>query len=164
MPRSTRVASLSQREGRDLALVLLRRADGDVALVRHVLDSPDIPDAIVGFHAQQAVEKALKAVLAACEVDYAKTHALGYLIELMQTSGIDLPAPSARSRGAEPLGCRVSLRGGRGAGTRSPLDAHREHPALGRRAGRYGRRLRLRLGFRAASFCTGRRELAENSR
>ncbi len=80
------------REGRDLALVLLGRADGDLALVRHVRDSPDIPDSIVGFHAQQAVEKSLKAVLAAREVDYAKTHALGYLIELVQSNGIDAPS------------------------------------------------------------------------
>ncbi len=78
------------RDGRDLALVLLGRADGDLALVRHVLDNPDIHDAIVGFHAQQAVEKSLKAVLAAREVDYAKTHALGYLIDLVQANGIDV--------------------------------------------------------------------------
>lgn len=71
--------------------MLLGRADGDLALVRHVLDSADIPDAIVGFHAQQAVEKSLKAVLAGREVDYAKTHALGYLIELVQTNGLDAP-------------------------------------------------------------------------
>jgi HEPN domain-containing protein len=83
---------LPQREGRDLALVLLRRADGDVALVRHVLDAEGIPDAIVGVHAQQAVEKALKAVLAAREIDYTKTHALGYLLELLLVSGIEVPS------------------------------------------------------------------------
>ncbi|HKG40500.1 MAG TPA: HEPN domain-containing protein, partial [Conexibacter sp.] len=49
-------------------------------------------DAIVGFHAQQAVEKAIKAVLAAREIEYAKTHALGYLIGLVEANGIDAPA------------------------------------------------------------------------
>ncbi len=81
------------REGRDLARVLLERADGDVALVRYVCDNADIPDAIVGFHAQQAVEKSLKAVLAAHDIDYTKTHLLGYLIGLVQTNGIDAPPP-----------------------------------------------------------------------
>jgi HEPN domain-containing protein len=36
----------------------------------------DIADAIVGFHARQAVEKAIKAVFAAREVEYGKTHQL----------------------------------------------------------------------------------------
>ncbi len=80
------------RDGRDLARVLLERADDDMRLVRRVVDDADIADAIVGFHAQQAVEKAIKAVLAAREIEYAKTHALGYLIGLVEANGIDAPA------------------------------------------------------------------------
>jgi HEPN domain-containing protein len=83
---------LPPRDGRDLARVLLERADDDIRLVRRVVDDADIADAIVGFHAQQAVEKAIKAVLAAREIEYAKTHALGYLIGLVETNGIDAPA------------------------------------------------------------------------
>lgn len=79
------------RDGRDLARVLLDRADDDIRLVRRVVDDADIADAIVGFHAQQAVEKAIKAVLAAREIEYAKTHALGYLIGLVEANGIDAP-------------------------------------------------------------------------
>lgn len=75
----------------DLARVLLARADDDLTLVRRVADDSDIADAIVGFHAQQAAEKLLKAVLAAHGVHYAKTHALGYLIGLVQTNEIDAP-------------------------------------------------------------------------
>jgi HEPN domain-containing protein len=82
---------LPPRDGRDLARVLLDRADDDIRLVRRVVDDADIADAIVGFHAQQAVEKAIKAVLAAREIEYAKTHALGYLIGLVETNGIDAP-------------------------------------------------------------------------
>jgi HEPN domain-containing protein len=63
---------LPPREGADLARVLLDRADDDVTLVRRVVEEEDIADAIVGFHAQQAVEKAIKAVLAAHGVEYAK--------------------------------------------------------------------------------------------
>jgi len=83
---------LPPRDGRDLARVLLDRADDDIRLVRRVVDDADIADAIVGFHAQQAVEKAIKAVLAAREIEYAKTHALGYLIGLVEANGIDAPA------------------------------------------------------------------------
>jgi HEPN domain-containing protein len=63
-----------RRDGRDLARRLLRRADADATLVRHVVDEADIADAIVGFHAQQAAEKSIKAVLAAREIEYGKTH------------------------------------------------------------------------------------------
>jgi HEPN domain-containing protein len=71
--------------------VLLNRADGDIALVRNVFDNVEILDAIVGFHAQQAVEKSLKAVLSASEVRYERTHALDYLIGLVEANGIDAP-------------------------------------------------------------------------
>jgi HEPN domain-containing protein len=82
---------LTPREGQDLARVLLDRADDDLTLVRRVERDADIADAIVGFHAQQAVEKAIKAVLAARGLEYAKTHQLGYLIGLLEANGIDAP-------------------------------------------------------------------------
>ncbi|HEY5197241.1 MAG TPA: HEPN domain-containing protein [Solirubrobacteraceae bacterium] len=46
----------------ELARQLLERADDDVAAARALLAVPDVSDFIIGFHAQQAVEKALKAV------------------------------------------------------------------------------------------------------
>ena len=82
---------MPQRDGRDLAQRLLRRADADVTLVRHVVGNADIADAIVGFHAQQAVEKSIKAVLAAHEITYGKTHQLHYLIRLLDENTIDAP-------------------------------------------------------------------------
>jgi HEPN domain-containing protein len=45
----------------------------------------------VGFHAQQAVEKALKAVLASREVEFPFIHNLGYLAELCEKHAIELP-------------------------------------------------------------------------
>lgn len=86
------------RDGRDLARRLLRRADGDITLVRTVVDNDEILDAIVGFHAQQAVEKSIKAVLAAHEIEYRKTHQLHYLIRLLeQTRSTRPPQCSMRS-------------------------------------------------------------------
>lgn len=79
------------RDQRDLARVLVERAAGDEALVRRVLDDSDIPDAVVGFHAQQAAEKLIKAVLAARGVRFVRTHSLNYLIGLVESHGIDAP-------------------------------------------------------------------------
>jgi HEPN domain-containing protein len=52
---------------RDLAEQLLRRADEDAAGSMEMLPIDRVADVLVCFHAQQAVEKALKAVLAARE-------------------------------------------------------------------------------------------------
>ncbi len=76
----------------DLARVLLARAIDDETLVRKVSPDTDIADAIVGFHAQQAVEKLIKAVLAARGVAFMKSHALSYLIGLVEENEIEAPA------------------------------------------------------------------------
>jgi len=51
--------------GHDLAEQLLRKAADDAQGARAMLPLESVADTIVGFHAQQAVEKALKAILAA---------------------------------------------------------------------------------------------------
>lgn len=48
----------------DLARRFLALAERDLKAFRKLAGDPDIDDEIVGFHAQQAVEKCLKAVLA----------------------------------------------------------------------------------------------------
>lgn len=82
---------MAERDGRDLAELLLRKARGDERAVSALLDE-HVPDEVVGFHAQQAVEKALKAVLAVRGIDYAFSHDLAYLGDLLTANGIDLPA------------------------------------------------------------------------
>jgi HEPN domain-containing protein len=47
-------------------------------------EDTDIPDDALGFHAQQAVEKMIKAVLAWHEVPYERTHNLAYLVTLLE--------------------------------------------------------------------------------
>jgi HEPN domain-containing protein len=49
----------------DLARELIGLAADDLTAARALVDVPAVSDAIVGFHAQQAAEKALKAALAA---------------------------------------------------------------------------------------------------
>jgi HEPN domain-containing protein len=82
---------MPQHDRLDLARVLLARAIEDETLVRKASPDTDIADAIVGFHAQQAVEKLIKAVLAAHGVAFMKSHALSYLIGLVEESEIEAP-------------------------------------------------------------------------
>jgi HEPN domain-containing protein len=82
---------MPQHDRLDLARVLLARAIDDETLVRKVSADADVADAIVGFHAQQAAEKLIKAVLAARGVAFMKSHALSYLVGLVEEHHIDAP-------------------------------------------------------------------------
>lgn len=77
--------------GHDLAEQLLRRAADDEAAARAMLPLEPVTDAIVGFHAQQAVEKSLKAVLAARNVDFPFIHDIEGLADLCEETGASLP-------------------------------------------------------------------------
>jgi hypothetical protein len=69
--------------------VLLIKAAEDDAL----LTSTGISESILGFHAQQAVEKFMKALLSALSVQFELTHNLGRLQTALQAAGESLPAP-----------------------------------------------------------------------
>lgn len=74
----------------DLARLLLGNASGDLAALTVLIPS-EVDDSILGFHAQQAVEKSLKAALAARGAEYERTHDLEYLVELAQSVGLEAP-------------------------------------------------------------------------
>jgi HEPN domain-containing protein len=82
---------MSPRSSHDLALVLIARAQDDAVAARQLAEVGAVSDAIVGFHAQQAAEKALKAVLSEREVKYPFTHDLEHLARLVGESGDPLP-------------------------------------------------------------------------
>jgi hypothetical protein len=71
------------RSGGDHAQLLMERAAGDEKILFPLIDEDDIPDDGLGFHAQQAVEKMIKAVLAQNEVSYERTHNIAYLLNLL---------------------------------------------------------------------------------
>lgn len=73
------------------ARLLLRKARQDVVVVARAVSDPEIADEIVGFHAQQAGEKCLKAVLCARSVSYRRTHDLQELYDLLHDAGVALP-------------------------------------------------------------------------
>lgn len=68
----------------DHARALLSRARDDAFVVRQLMAEAATPGWILGFHAQQAVEKALKAVLSAAGQPYPRTHNLVMLAELLR--------------------------------------------------------------------------------
>src|SRR4051794_14761628 len=60
-----RAVSSPEHDLADTSRILLRKAGEDATAVRELAHNPEIADSIIGFHAQQAVEKWLKALLAA---------------------------------------------------------------------------------------------------
>lgn len=83
--------SSPELEPGQLAAILARKATEDAVALREFEGNPEIADSILGFHAQQAIEKWLKAVLAGNGVDYEYTHDLRRLIELLETTDITFP-------------------------------------------------------------------------
>lgn len=72
--------------------LLLNKAAQDEALLDAILTNVEVDDEVFGFHAQQAVEKLLKAWLVHLNVSYPKVHNLRALIALLRESSHDLPA------------------------------------------------------------------------
>ena len=70
--------------------LLIAKAAQDEYALRTFLNDPEAPVELFGFHAQQAAEKLLKAVLTACEVVYPLTHRLAELIDLAREHGINI--------------------------------------------------------------------------
>jgi HEPN domain-containing protein len=58
--------------------------------MRLLVPNLEISDEIIGFHAQQAVEKWLKAVMALHELEEARIHDLGRLLEILGKAAIEL--------------------------------------------------------------------------
>jgi HEPN domain-containing protein len=81
---------LSKRDEHDVAKALLAKANGDEAGLRALADRLDVPDHVAGFLAQQAIEKAFKAVLTARGVQFERSHDIDYLCSLIEESGLPL--------------------------------------------------------------------------
>lgn len=75
----------------DPADLLLSKARDDLSVAAALIKSGDVPTEIVGFHAQQCCEKAMKAVLARRGVRYPFSHDLLALVDLLLDNGIDVP-------------------------------------------------------------------------
>jgi HEPN domain-containing protein len=89
---------------REYARGLLDKARGDSFALERLVDLPEAPLWILGFHAQQAVEKAMKAVLASRGIEYPSTHNLASLTTLLHDHGIALPPDSEQLPRLTPFG------------------------------------------------------------
>lgn len=71
---------------------LLSMARRDFDALRGMIDNPLFADEIFGFHAQQAIEKGLKAWLCADGVPFPFTHDISRLLDLLENNGHDVAA------------------------------------------------------------------------
>jgi HEPN domain-containing protein len=74
----------------EVAELFLRKAASDLAAARTLAAAPDQQDDVVGFHAQQAVEKSLKAVVTIRRLEIPLTHDIDLLLRLLE-AGIEKP-------------------------------------------------------------------------
>ena len=81
----------------EVADLLLRKAASDLSAARALARDPEQQDDVVGFHAQQAVEKSLKAVLAVRGFEIPRTHDLDLLTRLVGGDGDELVDSKALS-------------------------------------------------------------------
>lgn len=92
----------------DYSRALLDKARDDAYVLKTLAADTGAPDWVLGFHSQQAVEKALKAVLARHGVEYPRTHNLAMLLELLRRQGLELPPDGDALGRLTPFG--VALR------------------------------------------------------
>lgn len=86
----------------DVAVRFARKARSDEIALEKLAGDPDVPDDIIGFHTQQAVEKLLKAALACAGVAPPRIHDLGELIALLEDAGSLPPASASEARELVP--------------------------------------------------------------
>jgi HEPN domain-containing protein len=87
---------------REHAELLLRKAaQDDFAVEKLSLDRAS-PDEVIGFHAQQAVEKRLKAALTLSSIHYGRTHTT-VLLDLLGENGIAFPPELDQVRRLNPF-------------------------------------------------------------
>ena len=96
----------------EFARGLLRRARDDAYVVEQLARDSAAPDWIIGFHAQQAVEKALKAVLAAAGVQFPRTHNIAMLLALLEQAGKKPPENCTGLERLTPFGVAARYEGG----------------------------------------------------
>ncbi len=76
----------------DLARQLLFSAERDLKAIKAMADPNTFADEVFGFHAQQAIEKTLKAWIALLGQDYPFVHDVDALLNRLEKLGCDVGA------------------------------------------------------------------------
>jgi HEPN domain-containing protein len=82
---------MTDQESLEIAQTWLQRARSDLLLAKTALNTPGILSEDACFHAQQSVEKALKALLIRYHIAFPRTHVLETLLDLLKAAGVDVP-------------------------------------------------------------------------
>lgn len=81
----------------------LTLADRDIVAFEVLRDNPKVHLSVICFHAQQATEKSLKAVLFSRQIEFRRTHNLVELTELLRSFGLEPPVSNERLRRLTPF-------------------------------------------------------------
>jgi HEPN domain-containing protein len=74
----------------ETARLIVSAAKRDLQVLENMLDPSTFPGEIFGFHAQQAVEKALKGWLVMLNHEYPRTHNIRQLLLLLENAGVNV--------------------------------------------------------------------------
>jgi HEPN domain-containing protein len=78
------------KSDKEHARQLWEMAGRDLKALQSMRDANQFSDEVFGFHAQQAIEKALKAWMAVRHLTYPRSHDLGILISMLEETGENL--------------------------------------------------------------------------
>jgi len=96
---------------RDLVKRWIQQADQDLEAAEVLLRDGSRLRPIIAFHAQQAAEKYLKAVLVGHQVDFPKTHDIGKVLDLVAGPEPDAAAALQEATLLTPYGVEVRYPG-----------------------------------------------------
>jgi HEPN domain-containing protein len=88
---------------REHAELLLRKAAEHQFVVEKLSSDPASRDEVIGFHAQQSVEKTRKSALTLSSVHYGRTHSIAALIDLLAENRIAFPSELDQVRRLTPF-------------------------------------------------------------
>lgn len=97
----------SEESLRDLVRQWLRHAEEDLLVARELMERDRLSYNPVGFHAQQAAEKFIKALLTRRGVAFPKTHSIRILLELAVPTLPDLFDRLQQAHTLTPYGVEV---------------------------------------------------------
>ena len=73
------------------ARMLIRKANADLKALKGMVNADTFEDEIFGFHAQQAAEKSLKALLSRNDIVFPKIHDIEEPVGLLEVKAMPLP-------------------------------------------------------------------------
>lgn len=85
----------------------LDKAEEDLAVIEHLTTENTAHLPAIGFHAQQAVEKFLKAFLVYHQVEFPKTHDIDEILGLVATIDVSLAESLRESISLTPYGVEI---------------------------------------------------------